>query len=55
MTGRLFITVRINTLLFLADTSLGLCVYPRRLVPRCKKRLNYGLREPSGNSISTYG
>jgi hypothetical protein len=34
---------------------LDLCIYPHRLVPRCKERTNYDLCTANGTSIHTYG
>jgi hypothetical protein len=54
-TGRLFITDRSSKRQFLVDTGPDLCVYPRRLVPRCKERANYDLCAANGTTIHTYG
>jgi cleavage and polyadenylation specificity factor subunit 1 len=40
---------------FLVDTGSDLCVYPRRLVPRRKERVNYDLCAANGTTIHTYG
>jgi hypothetical protein len=53
-TDRLFITDRISKRQFLIDTGSDLCVYPRRLIPRRKERVNYDLCAPNGTTIPTY-
>jgi hypothetical protein len=53
--GRLFITDRSSKRQFLVDTGSDLCVYPRRLVPRRKERVNYNLCAANGTTIHTYG
>jgi hypothetical protein len=54
-TGRLFVMDNISKRRFLVDTGSGLCVYPRRLIPRRKKRVKYDLRAPNGTDVPTYG
>jgi hypothetical protein len=53
-TDRLFIKDRISKRQFLIDTGSHLCVYPRRLIPRRKERVNYDLYAPNGTTIPTY-
>jgi hypothetical protein len=53
--GRLFITDRITKRQFLVDTGSDLCVYPRRLIPRRRERVNYDLCAANGITIHTYG
>jgi hypothetical protein len=54
-TGRLFVTDRLTKRQFLVDTGSDLCVYPRRLVPRLRKRVNYDLCAANGTTVHTYG
>jgi hypothetical protein len=37
------------------DTGSDLCVYPRRLIPRRRERVNYNLCAASGTTAHTYG
>ena len=46
---------RISKRRFLVDTGSDLCVYPRKLVPRRKERVNYDLCAANGTTIHTYG
>jgi cleavage and polyadenylation specificity factor subunit 1 len=54
-TGRLFITDRTSKHRFLLDTGSDLCVFPRKLVPGRKERVNYELFAANGTTIPTYG
>jgi predicted aspartyl protease len=40
---------------FLVDTGSDLCVYPRRLIPRRKERVDYDLCAANGTTIHTSG
>jgi hypothetical protein len=40
---------------FLLDTGSDLCVFPRKLVPGRKERVNYDLFAVNGTTIHTYG
>jgi hypothetical protein len=53
-TGRL-ITDRVSKLRFLIDTGSGLCVFPRKLIPGRRERVNYDLFAANGSTIPTYG
>jgi cleavage and polyadenylation specificity factor subunit 1 len=53
--GRLFITDRTSKLRYLVDTGSDLCVFPRKLVPGRKERVNYDLFAANGSTIHTYG
>jgi hypothetical protein len=52
--GRLFVTDRHSKRQFLIDTGSDLCVYPRRLIPRSRERMNYDLCAANGTTIHTY-
>jgi hypothetical protein len=54
-TSRLFITDKVRKRRFLVDTGSDVCVYPRRLVPLPKERVNYDLSAANGTTIHTYG
>jgi hypothetical protein len=54
-TGRLFITDKTSKRRFLIDTGSDLCVFPRKLVPQRKSRVNYDIRAANGTTIPTYG
>jgi hypothetical protein len=54
-TGRLFATDKSSELRFLIDTGSDLCVFPRKLIPQCRKRVNYDLCAVNGTTIPTYG
>jgi hypothetical protein len=53
--GRLFITDRTSKRRFLVDTGSDLCVYPRKLIPQPRERVNYDLCAANGSTIHTYG
>jgi hypothetical protein len=53
-TGRLFITNRYSKHRFLIDTDLDFCVFPRKLIPQLRSRVNYDLTANS-TTIPTYG
>jgi hypothetical protein len=55
MSGRLFIADRYSKRQLLIDTGSDLCVYPRRLIPRRRERVDYGLCAANGTTIHTYG
>jgi hypothetical protein len=52
---RLFITDRISKRRFLIDVGSDLCVYPRKLIPRRRERVNYDFCTANGTTISNYG
>jgi hypothetical protein len=54
-TGSLFITDRVSKRRFLIDTGSDLCVFPRKLVPGRRERVNYDLFAANGSTIPTYG
>jgi hypothetical protein len=54
-TGRLFITDKTSKFRFLIDTGSDLCVFPRKLIPQPRSRVNYDLCVANGTTISTYG
>jgi hypothetical protein len=54
-TGRLFITDPVSKLRFLIDTGSDLCVFPRKLIPWRRERVNYDLFAANGSTIPTYG
>jgi hypothetical protein len=54
-TGRLFITDRVSKLRFLIDTGSDLFVFPRKLIPVRRERVNYDLLADNGSTIPTYG
>jgi hypothetical protein len=39
---------------FLIDTGPNLCVYPHKLIPRCRERVNYDPCAANGTTIHTY-
>jgi hypothetical protein len=51
ITGRLFITDRLNKRKFLVDTGFDLCVYPRRFIQRSTEQVNYDLCAANGTTI----
>jgi hypothetical protein len=53
-TGRLFITVRSTKQRFLIDTDLDFCVYPIKLIPQRRERVNYDLCAANRTTIRTY-
>jgi hypothetical protein len=55
MTARLFVTDRHCKRQFLTDPGSDLCVYPRKLIPRRRERLNYDLCAANGTTIHAYG
>jgi cleavage and polyadenylation specificity factor subunit 1 len=54
-TGRPFINDRTSKHRFLLDTGSDLCVFPRKLVPGRKERVNCDLFAANGTTIPTYG
>jgi cleavage and polyadenylation specificity factor subunit 1 len=50
----LFVTERSSKQQFLIDMGSDLCMYPHRLVPRRKERVNYDLCAADGTTIHTY-
>ena len=40
---------------FLIDTGSDVCVFPRKLIPNRKDRVNYDLYAANGSTIATYG
>jgi hypothetical protein len=54
-TGRLFITDKSTKQRFQIDTGSNLCVYPRKLIPQRRERVNYNLCAANGTTIRTYG
>jgi hypothetical protein len=55
MTGRIFATDKHSKRKFLIDTGSDLYVYPRKLIPRRRDRMNYDLCAANGTTIHTYG
>jgi hypothetical protein len=53
--GRLFVTDKSSKRRFLIDTGSDLCVFPRKLIPQRRTRVNYDLRAANGLTIPTYG
>lgn len=53
--GRLFVVDQTTRVQFLVDTGSDLCVYPRRLLPGRRERVDYDLYAANGSTISTYG
>ena len=53
--GRLFVTDRVSKWLYLVDTGLDLCVFPRKLLPGRRERIDYDLYVANGTTIPTYG
>jgi hypothetical protein len=53
--GRLSIPDKTSKRKFLIDTGSDLCVFPRKLIPQRKSRVNYELRAVNGTTIPTYG
>jgi hypothetical protein len=53
--GRLFITDKASKRRFLIDTGSDLCVFPRRLIPQHRSRVNYDCCAANGITIPTYG
>jgi hypothetical protein len=53
--GRLFVTDRTSKRRFLVDIGSDLCVYPRRLIPQHRERVNYNLCAANGTTMHTYG
>jgi hypothetical protein len=54
-TSRLFVTDKSSKLRFLIDTGSDLCVFPRKLIPQCRERVNYDLCAAIGTTVPTYG
>jgi hypothetical protein len=54
-TGRLFITNKSSKRRFLIDMGSDLCVFPRKLIPQRRSRVNYDLRAANCTAIPTYG
>jgi hypothetical protein len=55
VTSHLFITDKTSKRRFLIDTGSDLCVFPRKLIPQRKSRVNYDLSVANGTTIPTYG
>jgi hypothetical protein len=53
-TGRFFITDRDSKHRLHSDTGSGLCVFPRKHVPREKERVNYDHFAAKGTTVPTY-
>jgi len=53
--GRLFVTDRVSKRMYLVDIGSDLCVFPRRLLPGCRERIDYTLYAANGTPIPTYG
>jgi hypothetical protein len=49
-TCRLFTTDKVTKLRFLIDTGSDLCVYPRKLIPQRRTRVNYDLCAANGTA-----
>jgi hypothetical protein len=54
-TGRLFVTDKSSKQRFLIDTGSDLCVFPHKLIPQRRERVNYDLCAANGTTIPTYG
>jgi hypothetical protein len=54
-TSRLFVTDKSSKLLFLINTGSDLCVFPRKLIPQQRERVNYDLCAANGTPIPTSG
>jgi hypothetical protein len=54
-TCRLFVTEQSSKLPFLIDSGSDLCVFPSKLIPEPKQRVNYKLRAANGSRIHVYG
>jgi hypothetical protein len=54
-TGRLFVTDKSSKQRFLIDTGSDFCVFPRKLIPQRRERVNYDLCAANGTTIPTYG
>jgi hypothetical protein len=54
-TGRLFVTYKSSKLRFLIDTDPDFCMFPRKLIPQRRERVNYNLCAANGTTIPTYG
>jgi hypothetical protein len=54
-TDRLFVTGKNSKRRFLIDTGSDLCVYPRKLIPQRRSRVNYDLYAADGKTIHIYG
>jgi hypothetical protein len=54
-TGRLFVTNKSSKQRFPIDTGSDLCVFPRKLIPQRRERVNYDLCTANGTTIHTYG
>ena len=52
--GCLFITDRVTKQWYLINTRSNLSVFPRRLLPECRVRINYSLYAANGTTIPTY-
>jgi hypothetical protein len=53
--GRLFITDKVSKRRFLIDTGSDICVFPRKILPQRRSRVDYDLSAANGTTISTYG
>jgi hypothetical protein len=54
-TGHLSIAEKSTKQRFLIGTSSDLCVFPRKLIPQRRTRVNYDLCAANGTTIPTYG
>lgn len=53
--GRLLVTDRVTKTRYLIDTGSDLCVFPRKLLPERRARIDYSLYAANGTTIPTYG
>lgn len=53
--ARLFVADKTTKYRFLIDTGSDVCVFPRKLIPNRKDRVNYDLYAANGSTIATYG
>ena len=53
--GHLFITDRVSKRLYLVDSGSDLCVFPRKLLPGRRERIDNDLYAANGTTIPTYG
>ena len=53
--GLLLVTDRISKLRYLVETGSDLSVFPRRLLPERRVRIDYSLYAANGTTIPTYG
>jgi hypothetical protein len=54
-TRRFFVTDRRSKQQFLINTGSDLCMFPRKLIPQHKERVNSDIRAANGTTVATYG